>query len=180
MAGLRAHGRLFASELYIVPATGATAADPARNITRFATYNGGVTWSMDRQPPRLHQPAAAEHVNVYVLSLQKPAVAGHVAAASDIDWDDIHLRVTQPSPMNVDECAISPDGSKVAFRGVQDSVDDLWVANSDGGQRHPSDHRQHAADAIPWSKTAGFDCSTSATATAAFATPAWPAWARPA
>ena len=35
----------FASELYIIPATGATAADPPRNITRFATYNAGVTWS---------------------------------------------------------------------------------------------------------------------------------------
>src|SRR5262249_35303170 len=37
----------FASELYIVPATGPTAADPARNVTRYATYNGDVTWSGD-------------------------------------------------------------------------------------------------------------------------------------
>jgi hypothetical protein len=37
----------FASELYIIPATGATPANPARNVTRFATYNAGVTWSGD-------------------------------------------------------------------------------------------------------------------------------------
>src|SRR6202035_1945195 len=29
----------YASELYIIPATGATPANPARNITRYATYN---------------------------------------------------------------------------------------------------------------------------------------------
>ena len=37
----------FASELFIVPATGATADNPARNVTRYATYNGDVTWSHD-------------------------------------------------------------------------------------------------------------------------------------
>src|SRR5262249_54574801 len=35
----------FASELFIIPAAGPTPSEPARNITRFATYNGGVTWS---------------------------------------------------------------------------------------------------------------------------------------
>ena len=37
----------FASELYIVPATGPTADNPIRNITRYATSNTGVTWSAD-------------------------------------------------------------------------------------------------------------------------------------
>src|SRR5207248_1863798 len=35
----------FASELYLVSATGPTAADPVRNITRYATFNAGVTWA---------------------------------------------------------------------------------------------------------------------------------------
>jgi tricorn protease len=121
----------FASELYIVPATGATAADPPRNITRYATYNSGVTWSPSHKLAFISQ-RRRNHYSVCVLSLQKPAAPG-AAATSNIDWEDIHLRVRQPSSMNALECAISKDGMRVAFRG-RDNGDDLWVANSDGSQ----------------------------------------------
>ena len=64
----------FASELYIVPATGATADNPPRNITRYATYNGDVTWSHDgKKIAFLSERRGA--ANLYVLSLQKPAAA---------------------------------------------------------------------------------------------------------
>jgi tricorn protease len=115
----------FASELYIIPADGK---EPARNVTRYATYNGDVTWSATNGKigfisQRRGAPSAC------VLSLQKPAVAG-APASTDIDWEDIHLRVEQPAPLSADEAAISPDGSKIAFR----SGTDLWVASSTGGQ----------------------------------------------
>ncbi|MCI0685506.1 MAG: S41 family peptidase [Gemmataceae bacterium] len=122
----------FASELYIIPATGATRANPARNITRFATYNGGVTWSRTNNRLGFISQRRRNLNSAFVLSLQKPAAA-NVPAGKDIDWDDIHLRVRQPSPMTIGECAISNDGTRIAFRANQDG-DDLWVANVDGRQ----------------------------------------------
>ncbi len=124
----------FASELYIVPASGATAANPARNVTRFATYNGGVTWSRKSGNKlafislrRKDQPSLA------VLSLQKPGIPG-APSSSEIDWEDIHLRVSQPTSMPVIEAAISEDGNRVAFRGLMGGSDELWLANTDGSQ----------------------------------------------
>jgi tricorn protease len=122
----------FASELFIIPATGATAEDPARNITRFATYNGGVTWSKTGNKLAFISSRKGNTFGAYVLSLQKPAGAG-ASATRDIDWENIHLRVKLPASMNTAECAISGDGSKVAFRAVSADSDDLWLANADGG-----------------------------------------------
>ncbi len=120
----------WASELYIVPATGATAADPARNVTRYATYNAGVTWSRTgNKLAFLSERRGGSSQSLYVLSLQKPAVSG-APASKEIDWEDIHRRVRQPAPISVAEGAISGDGAKVAFRSSQS--DDLWVAGTDG------------------------------------------------
>ena len=48
-----------------------------------------------------------------------------------IDWDDIHKRVKAIPAGNAEEAAISPDGTKVAYR---DSTSrDLWVATTSGG-----------------------------------------------
>jgi tricorn protease len=123
----------FASELYIVPATGPTKADPPRNVTRFATYNAGVTWSQSGMKLAFISQRRRNTPNLCVLSLQRPAVPG-APATRDIDWEDIHLRVNMPTSSTVNEAAISPDGSKVAFRAGDGANDDLWVANSDGGQ----------------------------------------------
>ncbi|MCI0378749.1 MAG: S41 family peptidase [Gemmataceae bacterium] len=125
--------RFFASELFIVPGTGPTAADPPRNVTRFATYNGGVTWS--KGSPKLAFISSRRRglTSAYVLSLQKPAAPG-VAANKLIDWDDIHLRVKQPAGQAIFECAISNDGNRIAYRATVDGQSDLWLANTDGGQ----------------------------------------------
>src|SRR5262249_1859035 len=52
-------------------------------------------------------------------------------AGSDIDWEDVHLRVQQPAPLTAIEGTISPDGGRVAFRALQ-AGDDLWVVSTDG------------------------------------------------
>ena len=122
-----------ASELYIVPAGGATVQDPARNVTRYATYNGDVTWSLDGKKIAFLSERRGKN-NLLVLDLLKPLAPGVAApssgAAVDIDWDDIHLRTNSISTLPVEEVAISPDGSKTAFR----SGGDLWVAATNGGQ----------------------------------------------
>jgi tricorn protease len=116
----------FASELYIVPAGGGT----PRNVTRYATFNIGVTWSQrGKKIAFLSDRRRAQ--GLFVMSLQRPAVEG-APATDDIDWDDMHLRVEQPVPMFVEEAAISPDGHKVAFRAPGPGGRDLWVATTDG------------------------------------------------
>lgn len=123
----------FATELFVVPSTGATPKDPARNVTRFATWNAGVTWSKTGNKLAFISQRKGTQLSAYVLSLNKPAVAGSPEPKdAGFDWDDVHLRVKQPAGMGVTECAISPDGTRIAFRGSQDG-DDLWVASSDGG-----------------------------------------------
>lgn len=121
----------FASELFIIPSTGATPENPARNVTRFATYNGDVTWSKTGNKLAFISRRRGENQSAYVLSLQKPLAPG-ATAGKEFDWDGIHLRVKQPTAMNVSSCAISNDGSRIAFRASNDG-DDLWVADSNGG-----------------------------------------------
>lgn len=138
----------FASELYVVPSTGATATQPIRNITRYATSNSGVTWSADgRKLAFLSDRRGA--ANLHVMDLEKPAAlpggstpprlpappAGMGWGSRPpltIDWDDLHLRVQPVMRGAVASAAISPDGGKVAFRDA--SNHDLWIASTGGGQ----------------------------------------------
>jgi tricorn protease len=145
----------FASELYIVPATGPTAADPARNITRYATFNAGVTWSKTGNKLAFlsDRRGTGGPQGLYVLSLQKPT-APEVKPTSDIDWEDIHRRVLQPAPMPVLGGAISPDGQRVAFRAVSNG-DDLWIANTDGKQLTRVTTGNMRPTQIQWSKLLG-------------------------
>jgi tricorn protease len=136
----------FASEVYIVPAAGGE----AKNVTHYATYNGGITWSANGQ--KLAFISQRRHnSSIFVLSLQKPAVAG-APASKDIDWDDIHLRVVQPAQINAEEGAISPDGGKVALRSFGINGDDLWVADSNGGQLSRLTNGNQRPQQIQWSK----------------------------
>jgi tricorn protease len=115
----------FASEVYVMPAAGGV----ARNVTRYATYNTGITFSKDGK--RMAFISARPDVpSLYVMSMQKPAAAG-AASSSDIDWDDIHLRVDQPAQTPTEEGAISPDGNMVAYCSLNASgrPEDLWVAS---------------------------------------------------
>jgi tricorn protease len=128
----------FANDLYIVPATGPSAADPVRNVTKYATYNAGVTWSANGKKLAFLSERRGPSA-VHVLELEKPSATPTPAAPFGltwggkpiaIDWDDIHTRVKPVVPIPCDEAAISPDGTKVAFR---DSVSrDLWVASVNG------------------------------------------------
>jgi tricorn protease len=136
----------FASEIYIIPAAGGT----AHNVSRYATYNAGITWSTNGQKLAFVS-QRRNNLSLYVLSLQRPAVKG-APASKDIDWDDIHLRAVQPAPFTADEGAISPDGTRVAFRTQGSIGADLWVASSDGGQvTRITSGNQHPQQ-ITWSK----------------------------
>jgi tricorn protease len=142
----------FASELFIIPAAGASAKDPARNITRFATYNGGVTWSKSGHTLAFISQRKTTSLSAYVLALQKPAAVG-AGSSSDIDWDNIHLRVRQPTSMNVSECAISGDGTKIAFCAASGSSEDLWIASVDGGTVTRLTNDNSKPTQIQWSKS---------------------------
>ena len=122
----------FASELFIIPMVGATVQNPARNVTRFATYNNGVTWSRTGNKLAFISQRKGNAASAYVMSLQKPASTGTLFS-TEIDWENIHLRVKHPAALNISECAISSDGSKIAFRANVDDIQDLWLANADGG-----------------------------------------------
>src|SRR5262249_14575900 len=102
----------------------------AKNITRYATHNTGITWSNNGKKIAFLS-ERRRNQGLFVLSLQRPAVAG-APSSDDIDWEDIHLRVEQPAPLATEEGAISPDGSKVAFRAPGPGGRDLWVASTDG------------------------------------------------
>jgi tricorn protease len=118
----------FASDLFIVPAKGGAAV----NVTRHATFNGDVSWSSSGHKLGFVTQRRREVV-MGVLSLQKPAVK-EALPSNDIDWEDIHLRVSFPAAIHAESGTISPDGSKVAFRSGGTSGDDLWVAASNGSQ----------------------------------------------
>lgn len=139
----------FASEVYLIPAKGGE----SKNVTRYATYNAGITWSGSTR--KLDKIAFLSHrrnnTSMVVLSLQKPAAPG-AADSKDIDWDDIHLRVTQPASIPAEEGAISPDGTKVAFRSISSGSDDLWVASTSGGRLTRITHTNARPQQIQWSK----------------------------
>jgi tricorn protease len=143
----------FASELYLVPADGS--AKP-QNVSRYATYNGEVTWSQTGGKIGFISQRRGLFA-MHVLALQKPAagavspLAAIAASPSDIDWDDLHLRVTRPASMSAESGAISPDGSMVAFRNTTNG-DDLWVANADGGGVGRVTSGDQAPRFIQWSK----------------------------
>jgi tricorn protease len=136
----------FASELYIIPAGGHDAGDTGRNVTRHATYNAGVTWSAKGNKIAFLS-ERRQGLGLYVLSLQKPAADG-APSSSDIDWDDIHLRVSSPTPLPAEEGAISSDGSKVAFR----AGNDLWVASTEGSQVSRVTNNGSRPTQITWSR----------------------------
>jgi tricorn protease len=147
----------FASELYIVPATGATAENPARNVTRYATENVDVTWSHEGKHIAFlsKRPGPAGNPSPYVLPLQKPAAPGFTERSSfttsvSLDWDDIHLRARAAAPVSAGTAAISPDGAKVAFRDTKEN--DLWVASSNGGQLTRLTTGHQAPRQIFWSR----------------------------
>ncbi|MGL4554505.1 MAG: S41 family peptidase, partial [Gemmataceae bacterium] len=137
----------FASELYIVPAGGPTDKDPARNVTRHATFNAGVTWSQNGKRLAFVSERRGISNLIHVLDLEKPAAPGAAPAPAatastlsaiawgtrpplPIDFEDIHERVSSVRAFG-DGPVISPDATKVAFRDP--ITRDLFVATTSGG-----------------------------------------------
>jgi tricorn protease len=116
----------FSTEIYIIPATGGQ----AKNVTRHATFNADITWSA-RGMKLAFVSNRRRSQNMYVMSLQKPAAKG-APTSSDIDWEDVHRRVHPVAAVPASSGAISPDGTRVAFRSAGAGGFDLWVATADG------------------------------------------------
>jgi tricorn protease len=147
----------FASELYVIPATGATADQPAHNVTRYATYNAGVTWSADGKYLAFLSNRRGNAEGLFVLPLQKPAAPGvpektPASPAVEFDWDDLHLRAKSITTMPVAEAAISPDGKRIAFSATVQGSTDLWVANTDGNRLMRMTANNQRPKQITWSK----------------------------
>jgi tricorn protease len=136
-----------ASDLFIIPVAGG---EP-KNVTRFATYNGGVTWSHKGKKLAFISERRRNQRSLYVISLQKPAAPG-ASSNDEIDWDDIHLRVDWPAPFFIDEGAISSDGNKVAFRALSQNGADLWVASTSGGHLMRLTSGNQRPQQITWSR----------------------------
>jgi tricorn protease len=137
----------FASEIYVMPAGGGE----AHNVTRYATFNAGLTWSKDGK--KLSFISQRPDVpSLYVLSMQRPAAPG-APSSTDIDWDDIHLRVEHPSRTEVLEGAIAPDGNKVAYTSFEsDGTIDLWLASVPRGNITRLTHGNLRPRRLTWSK----------------------------
>ncbi len=89
--------------------------------------------------------------SAYVLPLQKPAAAG-TPFSKAFDWDDIHLRVKQPVNMASAECAISNDGTKIAFRGISDGKAIFGSPAPTGPRSRATPQATSHPTQIQWSK----------------------------
>lgn len=117
----------FASELFLVGSEGPTPENPARNITRYATSNFSPSFSNDGKKLAFISERRSSP-SVFVMDLYRPTAKP--TPNQQVDFEEIHLRVNQVGSSPANEVAISPNGSRVAYR----SGNDLWVANVSGGQ----------------------------------------------
>jgi tricorn protease len=136
----------FASELYVMPIDGS---QPARNLTRYATYNGDVSWNNSNHKIAFVS-QRGQSGGMYVMSLQKPAAQG-AGSSNDIDWDDIHLRVDRPANNTAQSGIISPNGRWIAYNALQGG-NDLWVASVDGFSLNRLTTGSMQPKLIRWSK----------------------------
>ena len=139
----------FASEVYVSPTDGGE----ARNVTRYATYNGDVSWSTAGGKIAFIGQRRGTYIP-HVISLQKPAAPGAPKTApGDIDWDDIHLRGEKVAGIAADSVSIAPTGLQVAFRhSGGGNGDDLWVAAANGGSQTRLTTGNLAPKQIRWAK----------------------------
>ncbi len=142
----------FASELYIIPSDGS---QPARNITRYATFNGDVSWNNSNNKICFLSQRRGTF-SMHILDLQKPSAPNGATSPSSgsdaIDWEDIHLRVTRPGGNVASEGAISRNGRWIAFRaGVGD--DDLWLVSVDGSVMQRQSFTRIQPRLIRWTKS---------------------------
>jgi tricorn protease len=140
----------FASELYIVPLDGS---QPPRNITRYATFNGDVSWSKTGNKLAFVSERRGAQ-GMFVMNLQKAALPG-TPSSNDIDWDDIHLRVSRPGNNNAEGGTISPNGEMVAYASSGPDGSDLWVARTNGSGLVRLTTGTSRPRQIRWSKSSG-------------------------
>jgi tricorn protease len=139
----------FASEVYITPLDGS---QPPKNVSRYATTNYDVSWSTTGNKIAFLSQRRGS-TSMHVLNLQKP-VAPNAPTSKDIDWDDIHLRVTRPANIPADEGTISRNGSMIAFRS-QSNGDDLWLVRTDASGLSRVTFGNTRPRQIRWSKNSG-------------------------
>jgi tricorn protease len=137
----------FASEMYLMPIDGSK---PPVNVSRYATVNTDISWAGNKIAFRSQR---AGGMNTHILSLQKPGTSSGPGAPtpspSDIDWDDIHLRVDAiTTSFQASNVSISKNGRMVAFTGGGD----LWVASTDGGSLSRLTNKGIGAHLIRWTK----------------------------
>lgn len=138
----------FASEVFIAPVDGSS---PPVNVSRYAGFNGDVTWSTTGNKIGFISQRRGVYAP-FVLSLQKPAAPGtKPGPVGEIDWEDLHLRAERAAGISADTAAISPNGSQIAFRSLS-SGDDLWVAGSTGGSLTRMTYGSQAPRFIRWTK----------------------------
>ncbi len=137
----------FSSEVYITPLDGSK---PPVNVTRYATVNADVNWAGNKISFMSQRRGS---MGLYVLNLQKPSNTGSAGSgtATDIDWEDLHLRAERPGNVPATEGSISKNGKQVAFRGTSNG-DDLWVANADGGALNRVTTGNTGPHEIRWTK----------------------------
>ena len=157
----------FASELYIVPVDRRRGEE--RHALRHLQRRRHLEQDRQEARPSSASGAAAPSAVTSCRCRSRPspgaAAGGRTSTGTTSTCASSSRRRCRPT-----KAAISPDGSRVAFRSPA-SGDDLWVASADGRQVDPRDDRQPAAAADPLVASSSGDSSTSATATARSA---WP------
>jgi len=141
----------FASEIYVMPID---ASEPARNVTRYATYNGDVSWNNSANKICFLSQRRGNFA-MHTIAMQKPSVSIPVTstlfANPTIDWDDIHLRVERPGNNLATEGTISRNGRWIAYR-ANTSGDDLWLVSTDGSVMQRQSYNSTAPRLIRWAK----------------------------
>ena len=134
----------FASEIYMIPLD---LSEKPRNVTRYATYNGDVSWN-NTNGKICFLSQRRNTYSMHVMSLQKPGTTG---TTGPVDWDDIHLRVERPGNNFASEGTISRNGRWVAYRDSA-SGGDLWLTSVDGFIVQRLSTGSTAPRQIRWSK----------------------------
>ncbi len=141
----------YASEMYIVPASGPTPKDPPRNITRFATFNAAMQWSEDSPfMVFLTQRGLSSKRTAYLLGLQKRSSSRAKRVPHDIDWDNIHHRVQEISEKEAQGVGISSNARWVVFR--DEAKDALWLVDVRDGSTKRLTPDGTKPSLLTWSK----------------------------
>ena len=145
----------FASELYIVPTDGST---PPKNVTRYATYNGDVTWSRTGNKIGFisqRRGMYAPHVLSACRSRGTPARGRARSTGTTSTCAPTASPASRPMPRRS-----RPNGTQVAFRHVGQRRRPLGRQHATaaaharhhrqpGAAKHPLVEEEHRPDLLP-------------------------------